>query len=353
MTEPLSSQTRRVGSLGILAALLLALALLAVRVPAAPADVIRPLVVLGPAFVANGTAIVSGQLGVPSSQVELRINGERVGVQIEGQFAAAVNLNGQSNLSFAVRHLLTGESTTINIPLTTRVVGPGGLIDPAVLSALEQAGVTVAKPLEGFRIHDGLPLRVDGSVLNSDDLASLKVNGIDILSLLATRRDFSVQLPSTTREVMITAVDQRGVSQTTVLPDEHATSSATAPTAGRSVHASRAVGVRIARVRYDVRGIRRTKRLRVVVTVKDRRGLLVHNAAVGVRSVRARWIARNPKAKRSNQLGRASFVLEARNRSFGRRLRLVVVAKTPHAKVRKASSVRLPRLARSAASRSK
>jgi hypothetical protein len=120
---------------------------------------------------------------------------------------------------------------------------------------------------------------------------------------------------------------------------------------GRTVEASQAVGVRIARVRYFTRGVRRTKRLRVVVTVKDRRGFLVRNASVSVRSVKPRWILRNPKAKRTTGFGQASFVLTAGQRAFGKRLKLVILAKTPQAKHRKAGSVRLPSRTRSATAR--
>ncbi len=235
--------------------------------------------------------------------------------------------------------------------------------------------MTILRPVEGFRIFDGLPLRVGGSVLSKDNLASLTVNGVDALGLV-TGGGFGVQVPGTTKEVSVTVVDRQGVSQTTVIPVEHVTTQpgaqqptqpgtpqATQPGApqatptgpaaavGRSVAASRAVGVRIARVRYQLKHFKRTKRLRVLVTVTDRRGLRVRGATVSVRSARARWIVRNSRAKRTDRLGRTSFLLIARNRAVGKRLRLVVLAKTPSAKAKKATAVRLPRIAKRAASR--
>lgn len=362
MRRPLSTTARQASHFGLLAALLAAMATLAVFASSAPAHVVRPVVELGPTTVANGTAVVTGTIGVPNSAASLTINGQPVAIAADGRFAATVNLGGQSHLLIAVRNPVSGETSITSIPLTTNIVGPGGVLGPGVLTALNDAGVTILKPLEGFRIQDGLPLRIEGSVLHKENLASLRVNGVDVLGRIRDGR-FTVQIPGTSREVTVTVVDRRDVSQTTTTPVEHATSRSdqtTAPTtpatpaapAGRrTVDARNAVGVRITRVRYLAKGVARTKRLRVTVTVADRRGARIRGAAVGVRSARARWIARNPRAKRTGRLGQASFVLTVRNRSFGRRLRLIVIAKTPRAKARKASSIRLPRLQRRAAAR--
>jgi hypothetical protein len=354
MNRPLSSGARHVSGVGLLAAFLLSFAVLAVTASSARGDVVKPLVVLGPTTVLNGTAVVTGTVGLPSSSAQLTINGQPVALQIGGHFAATVNLAGQSNLSLAIRNPLTGETTTTNIPLNTNILGPGGLLGPGVLSALEQAAVSILKPIDGFKIVDGLPLRIEGSVLDKDKLASLTVNGVDVLGLVGPDGGFKVQLPGTTKEVTVTVTDRQSVSQETVLPVERTTStipSGTAAPVGRTVDAAGAVGVRIASVRYRLKGIKRTKRVTVLVTVKDQRGLLVRNAAVGVRSAKARAITRNPKAKRTNIRGQSSFVLIVRNRSFGKRLRLVIVAKTPQAKQQKASSVRIPRLAKRPAAR--
>jgi hypothetical protein len=324
----------------------------------AQADVVKPLVILGPTTVLNGTAVVSGTLGLPGSVVELTINGQPVAVDVAGSFAATVNLGGASRLTLAVRNS-KGETMTTSIPLTTNIFGPGGLLAPSVLADLEHAGVMILKPLDGFKIFDNLPLRVEGSVLDKDKLAELKVNGFEILGQIGADHHYSVRVPGTTKEITLSFTDRQGASQTIQVPVEHpASPPASAPSTpaspvGRTVEASQAVGVRIARVRYFTKGIRRTKRLRVVVTVKDRRGFLVRNASVSVRSVKPRWILRNPKAKRTTGFGQASFVLTAGQRAFGKRLKLVIRAKTPHAKQRKAGSVPLPSRTRSATARRK
>src|SRR5919108_3931362 len=119
MNRALSSPARQVSIFGLVAAFLLALGVLAALTPSAPADVVKPVVVLGPTTVANGTAVVSGTVGLPSSNAELTINGHPVGLLAGGDFAATVDLAGQSVLSLAVRNPLTGETMTTNIPLTT------------------------------------------------------------------------------------------------------------------------------------------------------------------------------------------------------------------------------------------
>src|SRR5439155_2551251 len=152
---------------------------------AAPGDVVTPVVSLGPTTVANGVATVSGTVTAPApSNAQLSINGQPVGLNADGTFAGIVNLNGQSTLSLAVRNPATGEASTTNVPLTTNLVGPGGVVSPTVLSDLEQAAGTITKPLGGFVSIGGQPISVSGGVGNGDGLASLSVNGIDALSLL-------------------------------------------------------------------------------------------------------------------------------------------------------------------------
>jgi hypothetical protein len=314
---------------------------LLVLTPSATADLVKPLITLGPTTVLNGTAVVTGTVAPTLSNAQLTINGQPVGVDATGTFAATVNLGGVSSLNLVLSNS-KGETMSTRIPLTTNIIGPGGIIPPSVLADLERAVVTLLKPIDGFKILDNLPLRVEGSVLDKGKLAELKLNGIDLLGSLGGDHTFTVQVPGTTKVITISATDQRGVTQETQVPVQHGTTGAAAPT-GRTVEASQAVGVRIARVRYVLKGVKRTKRLRVIVTVKDSRGFLIRNAAVSVRSLKAGPIVRNPKAKRTTRLGQAAFVLKARQRTFGKRLRLVVIAKTPQAKTRKASSVRLPR----------
>jgi hypothetical protein len=345
-----AAQPRRAGLVALLAAAVAALALLAFTTPSAePGEILSPAVVLGPITVANGTATISGNIGVPNSNVQLSINGQPLSVDAAGNFSGAINLDGQSRLTLTLTNS-AGEITSVTIPLNTNVVGPGGVIGPEILDALKKAGVSILKPLEGFKILDQLPLKIEGSVLDKGSLASLTVNGKDVLSLLGQDRIFTVLLPGTTKEVTVTATDTQGVSQTSTAPVLHAASMFTTPV-GRSVAATGALGVRIAKIRYVTKNVRRTKRMRMIVTIKDRRGLLVRGATVRVTSRYVRRIARNPRAKKTNRVGQAAFLLKATKRTFGKRLVMITVAKTPASKASKRSSVRIPNLKRAVARR--
>ena len=342
MSRTRTPHSRSVLFMGLLAAAIAALTVLAVT-PPAPAEVLSPAVVLGPTTVVNGIATVSGTLGAESSAAELTVNGQRLAVDVVGHFAGAVNLNGQSVLTFAIKNPETGMESSTTIPLTTNVVGPGGLIGPGVLEALEQAAVALFEPVGGFNVTDGLPIRVEGNVGDPSSLSSLKVNGQEVIGSLDSDRGFSVALPGTTKLITLTATDKQGVYQTLSVQTGTA----------RTVAAAGAVGVRIAKIRYITKNVRRTKRLRIVVTVKDQRGLLIRNAVVSVRSKYARRIAGKPRAKKTNKVGQAAFLIRARNRAFGKRLVMVTLAKTPSAKASKATSVRIPALKKRATARRK
>ena len=344
-----AAQSRRAGLIGLMAAAIAALALLAFTTPSAESGDLSPAVSLGPITVANGAATVSGNIGVPSSNVQLTVNGQPLSIDGAGNFSGAINLDGVSNLTFGLKNS-AGEVTSVTIPLNSNVVGPGGVIGPDVLAAIEKAAVSILKPLEGFKIQDQLPLKLEGAVADAGKLAALTVNGQDALGLLGTDRTFTMLLPGTTREVSVTATDHQGVSQTSTVPVLHASSMFATPM-GKSVAATGALGVKIAKIRYITKNVRRTKRLRMVVTIKDNRGLLIRGATVSVRSKYARRIARNPRAKKTNKVGQTAFLMKATNRTFGKRLLMITVAKTPKAKASKASSVRIPARKRAVARR--
>jgi hypothetical protein len=341
LSTAFAPHSRTAALAGLLAAAVAALAVLALT-PSAPAEIVKPLVTLGPTTVLNGVATVSGQLGPKNSGAELTVNGQRLAVDATGRFAGSVNLDGQSALTFSVKNPTTGREATTTIPLSTNIIGPGGIIGPGILDALEQAAVALTEPIGGLNTG-GLPIRIEGSVGDPSQLASLKVNGQELLGALDANRGFSLELPGTTKVITLTATDKQGVYQSYAVP--------TSPTAGHTVTAKAAQGVRIAKIRYITTNVRRTKRLRMIVTVRDRRGLLVRGATVSVRSRYARRIVRNPRAKKTNRVGQAAFLLRARNRAFGKRLVMVTVAKTPKAKASKASSVRIPKLRKAAARR--
>lgn len=345
-----STPARHVGIIGVIAAFLCVAGVMAIITPSAPADVVKPAIVLGPTTVINGVAVVSGTVGAPYSSGQLTLNGQPIALDTGGNFAGSLNLNGQSELNFAVRNPVTGETTVARIPLTTDTVGLGGLVNPQALSALTAAGVSILKPLEGFQLLDGLPLRLQGTVLDKDSLAGLTVNGQDVLGSLGSDRTFSITVPGTTKEITITSTDRYGVSNTTTYPATHSTSAVATP-AGPAVNASAAVGVRIAKVRYVTRSVKRTKRFRMVVTIKDSRGFLVRNAVVKVRGVKAGWIVRNPKAKKTNRVGQAAFLLTGRQKAFGKRLWMMTSAQIKTAKASKKTAVKLPKRAKPASAR--
>jgi hypothetical protein len=339
---------RRPLSLAFLFALLAAAAL--VLAPSGRAQVLTPAVALGPVTVLNGVATVTGTLN-PLTPVgsKITINGQPVGVKADGTFAANIDVTGQSALELQVTNPLTGDRSTVSIPLTG-ITGPGGVVPPNVVTGIERALVTILEPLGGFVSLDGQPIRVEGSVGNRDQLAGLTVNGIDALGALDPAGGFSILVPGTSSGVTVVATSPQGASSTTTYPVSQATS--TAPTV-RSVSAAQAAGLRVASVRYIAKGFRKTKRLKLVVTVKDRLGRVVRGASVQVRGATAKGLKRKTKLKKTGKLGRVSFLVYPRARMFGKRLFTVTHAKTPTAKALRKTSVRVPKLRARATARSR
>jgi hypothetical protein len=307
-----------------------------------------PPITLGPITVGNGVATVSGTVGgTPTATANVTVNGEPLGVNASGAFSGTVNLGGQSVLSVGLADP-SGRTHTLHVPLS--LAGPGGVIAPSVLDALRNAGISITIPPDGFRILDGTPLTITGSVGNRDSLASLTINGRPVepgSGGSGSRGSFSETLPGSTREVTVVATDRQGVSQTSTFPVERLTSTIRT-TAGTSVSALGARGLRIASVRYVTKGVKAKKRLTAVVTVKDTRGYLVRDAIVRFRaaSFQSRAILGGQQVKTSSRLGRASFLLRLRTASFptAKRLFTVTVARTPTATARKQTSVRVPKL---------
>jgi hypothetical protein len=292
-----------------------------------------PLLDLGPITVANGTAVVAGTVGSQAAGDTLTVNGQPLGVDANGHFVGTVNVDGASSLELALTSPGGDVQTTFTIPLTGSL---SEVIPGDVLSSLDRAGVTLLGPITGGGDE---PFTVAGSVLDRGQLAGLTVNGTDILSTLGEGGAFSVQVPGTTKTITLTATDTHGVSQTVVTRT---------PLTSSTVSAAGALGVRIATIRYVAKGIIRTHRMRMIVTVRDNRGLLVHGAKIIVRGTKAGWLARHPRTALSGKQGRATVFLRLRQDAFGKRLSTVTVASTPSAKERKTSSVRVPRSRRHA-----
>lgn len=342
MTTTTFIDRRRAVGVSVIAALAAALVLL--LAPAAKPDVAPPLVSLGPVSVANGTATLSGALtGAPAAGYQLHVNGQPLGLNADGTFAGTVDLAGQSLLTVTARNPLSGETVTTQIPLNTNLIGPGGVIPSTILDALKNAGIGLTIPDGGFVSLDGLPVKVEGSVLKRDELASLKVNGVDVLDKLTSNGTFAQSVPGTSREVSITATDRQGVTQTTsfgVVPMSSVINTA----AGPSVAAAGADGVKIAKIRYLTKTVRAKKRFRMIVTVKDNRGRLVRGATVRVRPKVKRFVVGpSQRTKKSTKIGQANFLVLVRKPALGKRLFMITVAQTPKAKAQKTSSVRLPK----------
>jgi hypothetical protein len=312
------------------AALLAALVVALVLTPGALTASTPPLS-LGPITIANGLATVSGTLSTGGGATTVSVNGRPLQVGAEGTFAGTVPLNGASSITVSLSGVGSDTQTRFEIPLTGVLLGSGGVIPAGVLDALQQAGASLLTPI----VSTTGPLTVKGAVADRSQLASLGVNGKDVLSTLGSDGAFSVQLPGTTKVVTLTATDKSGNVQSTT--------AGVSPLTAKTVGAAGAIGVRIAKVHFNTRFIRSHHRLRVVVTVRDRLGRLVRGARITTRSAKARRLVRQPKATRSGRKGRATFTLRLRPSALGTRFVLVTVAKTPKAKASKRSAVRLPR----------
>jgi hypothetical protein len=318
--------------------LVLAIAL-AVAPYAAPAS--TPLVQLGPITVADGTAVLAGTVGSQAAGTTLTVNGQPLAVDATGAFAGAVDLNGAGSISLALSSPAGDQQTVFTVPLT--LAGLGGVIPAGVLDSIQQAGVSLLTPIVG---NGQDPLTVAGSVLQGSQLAGLTANGQDILGALGQDGSFSVQLPGTTKVVTVTATDTHGTSETIVSGIAQKELAA-----GTTVAAASAVGIRIVKVRFYKQNALRKHLVRMVITVKDRRGLLIQGAKISVRSTKTGRLSHRPNVHLSGRKGRATFTLRLRQAALGKRLIIVTVAKTPRAKASKKSSVSLPRPKSTAARR--
>jgi hypothetical protein len=306
--------------------LLAALVLMLVYVSAA-ATASTPLLQLGPVTVANDTATVAGTLASGSSTATLTINGQPVGLDAAGAFSATVPLNGAGTLALALRDGGTAQQTTFQIPLTASLI-PAGVLD-----SLEQAGLSLLAPTG---VGNGDPLTVSGGVLDHGNLSSLTLNGKDVLGTLGSGGTFTVQVPGTTKVITLSAVDKSGTSETIQTP----------VSVPATIAAKDAVGVRFARIAFSTKNVRKTHRVRMIVTVRDLRGSLVKGASVSVRSLKRGRLVRTPKSGLTGPKGSATIVLPLRAVAFGSRLTVNTVAKTPSAKVSRKGGVRIPKTKR-------
>ena len=310
-------------------------------------DTLQPLVSLGPTSVQNGVATVAATVaGEPSTTANVTINGQPVEVNAGGEINARVNLKGQSSLQIGAANPQTGERSTITIPLTSNLLGAGGQVAENALVPLQQAGISLIRPPDGFQSIDHQALQLAGRVLDSSQLSSLGINGIDVLKLLGPNGSFLVPASGSSRQVALTATDKQGVSQTNTYPVQQV-SSLIKTTAGTSVSAMGARGLRISKIRYVTTGVRASKRIRAVITVRDLRGYLVRDAIIQLGSLKPGRAKGGTQIKLSSRIGTATFTVRLLPKAFGKRFYSVTTARTPWAKVRRVTSVALPRLAAS------
>lgn len=304
---------------------------------------------LGPVSVLNGTATLSGNVGTaPAADLQLTVNGTPVGVDANGRFAGTVDLAGKSALNLTLKNPVNGETAVLKIPINASTLGADGLIKPDVLKSLVDAGINLIRPADGFKILDGQPLVVGGSVLDKDKLASLTVNGVDVLKTLRSDGSFAQPVSGSSKEVTVTATDRQGVSQTSSFSTV-GVSSVINTSSGQSVSAQGANGVRITKVRYITKNVHRTGRVTMIVTVKDRRGLLVRGAKVRIRGVaKTNFLTlKGAQTKTTSKIGQATFSFKLNEivrsrKSVGKRFVIASIASTPTANTSLVTSFRVP-----------
>jgi hypothetical protein len=111
-----------------------------------------------------------------------------------------------------------------------------------------------------------------------------------------------------------------------------------------SVSAANARGLRITHVRYKLVNAKAGKRLRVVVTLRDRKHRPVRAAIVSLnRLAGAKSTHPGLRLGLSNRKGQAAFVVQLKKSMFGHRVLLRIGARTPTARVLKVGSVLVPK----------
>ena len=328
-----------------LAACVLALALALVN--GARGEVVGAPLTLGAITIEDGTAVLSG--AVDDVDALLEVNGVPVDVDDAGNFVTVVGLDGNAILLELAENL--GETTTIRIPISALLENGG----EGILNDLLAAGTEIDVPVNGFEVVDANGPIVSGNVVNADLLDSMSINGVDVLDRLSPNGGFSIALPwgsSTPRsqQVTVVVVDRRGVSQTSTFRTTNL-SSVIRMNAGMSVSAAGARGVVIAKISFDEKAMKSSKRFGVSVTVKDRRGYLVRGAALRLTGAPARYLTTGSvRTGFTNRIGQAKFTYRLHPRAFAacgcQQLVLTARASTLRAWTKKSAATRLPALSR-------
>jgi hypothetical protein len=301
---------------------------------------VPPLTIAG--ITINGNvAVVTGDIA--DADAELEVNGLPVLVDDSGNFVARVHVGLLDEVVLSLDGV-AGEGVLIRIPLDVLQSGGGR----GILDQLLGAGIQIDVPDGGFQIVDGQLPVVEGRVLEPDKLAALSVNGADVLRILGPGGFFSTPAgSSSTERVTVIATDRSGVTQTSTFTPSRVTS-AISTRAGTSVSAAGAQGIRIAKVRLDKRFLKAAKYLRVIVTVKDRRGFLIRGAALRMQAMPARHVANGSvRAGFTNRVGQKQFAYRMtpealKKGALPKYLTLATKASTPRANASKRVTFRLP-----------
>ena len=318
----------------------LALVLVALAVAVAgsqQAEAISVPVLIDAVTVEDGVAFVTGT--VDAALVE--VNGQVVQIGEDGSFSAPLDLSADA----LVLEILESpdELVTVRVPIDVLLANGG----EGILNDLIAAGITIDRPADGFTIVDGEMALVEGRVLNDSNLELLEVNGVNVLSDLGDDGLFSIDLgssSSTSREtVTVVATDRRGVSQTSTFTTT-SVKSTIATRAGTSVSAAGARGIVIAKVAFDKRFLRSANHVRVLVTVKDRRGYLIRGASLRLLAMPSKHVANGAlRAGFTNRVGKAQFGFRLRTSAFkGGLLTIATRATTPKSTATRKVALRLP-----------
>jgi hypothetical protein len=111
-----------------------------------------------------------------------------------------------------------------------------------------------------------------------------------------------------------------------------------------SVSAANARGLRITHVRYKLLHVKASKRLRVLVTLRDRKHRPVRAAIVSLgRVAGAKSTLPGLRLGLSNRKGQAAFVVQLKKSMLGQRVLLRIGARTPSTRVLRVGSVLVPK----------
>ena len=307
------------------------------------AAVFLALLVVGRASAAFGPPSISlsvapadgGRLEVSGSATAipqgLAINGVPVPRDASGGFQTVVDAepNGM-RVSFAGP---ADESIVVHVPQD--LVADEASTAQA-LDVLAGAGTTVVVPPGGFAVLDGTMPAVTVRAADPGRLASLTVNGREILALVRRDGSATVVPPRNSEEtIVVTATESRGVSQTSTFATRRL-SSTIKTLAGISVSAEGAMGVKLVALRLDRRRLRTERFVRLALRVEDRRGYLVRGARVRLQGLPRRSLAGAAvRWEVTDLLGRAELGLTLRHGAFrtaaSRRVAFVVRVTTPRA----------------------